>query len=320
VRLTRIQDQDLNLFEFDYDLTMMIFFLDPTAKKVYARYGQRNAQSADVLQSPAGLDHTMKSVLAMHAQDDRQFAPRTVEEARYVSEVQGAKARGCFHCHNVRESLNRELRLTGQWTNDKAWHFPLPDNIGITLEVNRGNVIAAVKPKSPADQAGLQKGDQLTFAGAVPIHSIADMQFALEHLPAKTELKLQWLRAGVAQDAVVALDQDWRRGDIRWRPSMQGFVPSLSLSGPNLNAEERSGLGLTATQLAFRQSTALGTRARVAGFAAGDIILGVEGRPLDNMEDTQFFYWLQSQYLIGEQVRFEIVRDGKRMVLPVVMR
>jgi DNA-binding response OmpR family regulator len=37
VRLTRIDNLDLRLFELDYDLTMMIFFLN-SEEKVYARY------------------------------------------------------------------------------------------------------------------------------------------------------------------------------------------------------------------------------------------------------------------------------------------
>ena len=41
VRLTRIDNQDLNLFEFDYDLTFMVFFLNAEGK-VYARYGGRD--------------------------------------------------------------------------------------------------------------------------------------------------------------------------------------------------------------------------------------------------------------------------------------
>lgn len=320
VRLTRIEEYDLNLFEFDYDLTMMIFFLDPTGTKVYGRYGQRNGNNADDLQSLVGLDYVMKSVLTMHASAMPKFAPRTEATSRYVGDIQGARARGCFHCHNVRESLNRELRTKGQWTNDKAWHFPLPENVGMVLEVGRGNVVAEVKPQSPAAKAGLQKGDRLIVVGAVPIHSIADCQFALEHVPAKGECKVQWLRDGTPHDATLSLDDGWRRADVSWRPSMRNYVPGLYLSGTDLTAEERAKLGLTDKQLAFRQGD-VGTKAKAAGFQTGDVILGVEGEALDAIvEDRDFSHWLQRRYLVGDAVRFEIIRDGMRMVLPVVMR
>jgi predicted metalloprotease with PDZ domain len=319
VRLTRIEQYDLNLFDFDYDLTMMIFFLDPAGKKVYARYGQRNATSADALQSLQGLDYTMKSVLAMHGSAEPKFAPRVKETARFVRDVQGAKQKGCFHCHNVREALNRELKLNGHWSSDQAWHYPLPDNIGLTMEVNRGNVVAKVKPKSPADKAGFQPGDQLMLAGAVPIHSIADIQYALEHLPAKTDLKLRWFRGGQDMTAQLPLPGDWRKSDISWRPSMHKFVPKLYLGGANLAAAERTKLGLTPTQLAF-QLESPGASAKSAGFQPGDIILGVEGQTLDNMDDRQFHYWLRSHYLVGDSVRFDMIRYGKRTIHATTVR
>jgi hypothetical protein len=60
VRLTRIDDQDLNLFEFDYDLTFMVFILDAEGR-VYARYGGRSPEGPDQRQSLEGLRYTMGS-------------------------------------------------------------------------------------------------------------------------------------------------------------------------------------------------------------------------------------------------------------------
>lgn len=320
VRLTRIDEYDLNLFEFDYDLTMMIFFLDPTGTKIYARYGQRQANNADDLQSLAGLDYVMHSVLAMHASATPKFASRTDATSRFVNDLQGARARGCFHCHNVREALNRDLKTKGQWAHDKTWHFPLPENVGMSMEVNRGNVVAEVKPKSPADKAALQKGDRLTFAGDVPIHSIADFQFALEHLPAKVECKVQWLRDGAAHNAILTLEDGWRKSEVSWRPSLRNVIPSLHPIGTNLTAEERGKLGLTERQLAFRQGTQIGSKAKAAGFLTGDVILGVEGHELEDMDDAAFLHWLQNEYFVGDTVRFVLIRDRMRMVLPVVLR
>jgi hypothetical protein len=319
VRLTRIEGNDLNLFEFDFDLTMSIFFLDPSGKKVYARYGQRNANNADDLQSLAGLEYTMKSVLAMHGSGQPQFAPRASEAPRYVSDLKGGGKR-CMHCHNVREAMNRELKQKGLWSSERAWHFPLPTNIGVTMEVDRGNVVAEVKPQSAADRVGLRRGDQLTFAGPVPVHSIADLQYALEHLPAKAEVKLQWQRDGAARDGVAVLSDGWRKSDISWRASLRGYVPRLALGGKNLTADERKQFGLTPTQLAFRLSVNVSGSASAVGFRAGDIILGVEGQPLDDMDDVQFHYWMQSHYLIGDPVVFAIIRDGRRSTLAVQMR
>src|SRR5205085_7087778 len=112
VRLTRIDTSDLNLFEFDYDLTFMVFFLN-AEEKVYARYGGRDATSPDARQSLAGLRYTMNSVLAMHEGQDRTFAPRTQASPRYVRDLPSARRGGrCLHCHQVNEILNDNLKRT----------------------------------------------------------------------------------------------------------------------------------------------------------------------------------------------------------------
>src|SRR4051794_12062024 len=138
VRLTRIDPLDLNLFDFDYDLTFMVFFLNADGK-VYARYGGRDAKDPDNRQSLEGLRYSMASVLDEHGRADKAFAPRRAEATKFVSDIRGARGRGCMHCHQVREALNRELKRTGQWQREHAYRYPLPDNLGLVLEVDRGN-------------------------------------------------------------------------------------------------------------------------------------------------------------------------------------
>ena len=46
VRLVRISGADLNVFDFDYDLTWAAFFLNAD-ETVYGRFGGRDAESPD---------------------------------------------------------------------------------------------------------------------------------------------------------------------------------------------------------------------------------------------------------------------------------
>src|SRR5262245_43732960 len=105
----------------------MVFFLDADAK-VYARYGGRDAKDADNRQSLDGLHYTMKSVLAMHERQAKEFAPKSQEEPKYVRGMAGPKGGGrCMHCHQVRESLNAGLRRSGEWERDMIYRYPLPE-------------------------------------------------------------------------------------------------------------------------------------------------------------------------------------------------
>ncbi len=311
VRLTRIDNADLNLFEFDYDLTFMVFFLNADGK-VYARYGGRDGQDADNRQSLQGLAYTMQSVLAMHAQDEPVFAPRTEEGPKFIGSSFG-KGRGrCMHCHQVKESLNAGLKRTGQWTNDLVWRYPLPENVGITLDVDRGNVVKSVAGKSAAAAAGLKPGDVLIRLGNVPIHSFGDAQFALDHAPRTGTLAVAWRRGETAHEQVLTLADGWRKTDIHWRPSVHQLVPSLRLFGTDLTAAERQALGLSPTQLAFRQNESVPRQAREAGIQVGDVILGLDGRTTDaDLDDVIRYLW--RTYLIGDTVTVNLVRGGKRL-------
>jgi serine protease Do len=317
VRLTRIDSSDLNLFEFDYDLTFMAFFMD-AKERVYARYGGRDGKDPDNRQSLEGLRYTMQSVAAMHAREQKQYAPKIEGPATYVRDLPGGGGGKCLHCHQVKERLNRKLVADGKWTRDLVYRYPLPENVGFRLEVNRGNVVERVTPGSPAEKVGLKKGDVVQQIGKVPIHSFGDATFALDKAPASGVLSISWLRDKEPNTATLELSKGWRKTDIRWRPSMLSLVPTVPLYGDDLTAAERKQLGLTENQLAFRQHDRLPTRAKDAGFKVGDIIVGVDDRKLD-LTVTGFYFYIQREYLVGDTVQITVLREGKTMRIPLLL-
>lgn len=315
VRLTRVDNLDLSLFEFDYDLTMMIFFMDGR-EKIYARYGGRDATSADARQSLDGLRYTMLSVLDMHAQDQKEFAPRTKDAP--TNARTGFGRRGCMHCHQVRERLDAQIKSAGKWTRDMFWRYPLPENVGISLDVNRSNIVKAVADKSPAAALGIKPGDMLKRLGAVPIHSFGDAQFALTHAPTQGDLAIAWQHDGKTSQGKLTLTDGWRKTNVSWRPSIQHFLPQIRLSGTDLNTTERKQLGLTEKQLAFRQRDAIAMQARTAGIRPGDIILGVDGKQLQ-MDSFGFIHFIQENYFAGDRVTVNLLRDGQRMDIAMTL-
>jgi serine protease Do len=319
VRLTRIDNQDLNLFEFDYDLTFMVFFLDAEGR-VYARYGGRDAEDPDRRQSLAGLRYTMQSVLAMHARADKEFAPRTHKAPRFIRDLPTLRRRGrCLHCHQMREMLDADVRRQGKWTRELVYRYPLPENLGFELEVDRGNVVKRVTAKSPAAGAGLRAGDVVRRLGGVPVHSFGDAQFALDRAPKTGSVGIVWRRGGKDMEGKLALAEGWRKTDLTWRPSRQRLVPSARLYGRDLGPDERKALGLSARQLAFRQKDIVQPQAREAGIRPGDVILGVDGKRLE-MDVDRFLKYVERHYLVGDRVTVNLVRDGKRLDLPMTLR
>jgi len=316
VRLTRVIDVDIHQLEFDFDLTMMTFFLSPEGQ-VYSRYGGRDSKDAENRLSLAGFRHTMESVLAEHAKKAPQFAERTVEKPQYPRDMNIAK-RGCVHCHNVKEQQEIDLTKAGKWSRDLVWRYPPTDNIGLIPDVDRGNVVKSLTPESPAAKAGLKPGDQLRSLNRVPIHSFGDALFALDRAPAKGGIDVAWERDGKAMSAKLELSEGWKKTDITWRPSQQHRIPSLKLFGDDLTADEKKALGLKPGQLAFRQQKEVSEHATKFGFKAGDVILGIDGLE-PNTTMTPFLFFVRRNYLAGDRVKVIVLRDGKRIEIPMTL-
>jgi predicted metalloprotease with PDZ domain len=303
---------DLNLFDFDYDLTFMVFFLN-AGGEVYARYGGRDAEGPDKRQSLEGLRYTMESVLRMHARAEKTFAPKAQAAPRFIRGVAGARrGGGCLHCHQVKEILNADLQRKGQWSQNLVWRYPLPENLGFALEIDRGNVVKEVKGHSPAAAAGLAAGDVVQRLGGVPIHSFADAQFALDRAPSAGSIEVVWQRGVQTVKDGLPLPEGWRKTDISWRPSMQHVVPSARLYGADLTPAEKRALGLEAKQLAFRQKHPLSAQAREAGIREGDVVLGSDGAP-PGIDREGFLEYVRSNYLAGDRLTVHVLRGGRRL-------
>jgi hypothetical protein len=316
VRLTRMRGVDLDLFDFDYDLTWMSFFLNADGT-VYGRYGGRDAESADSRVSLAALRYAMKAALARHRRGEagrprpRTEPPRTVEQFPAARRLPG---RACIHCHQVYDLRRESLQAAGKWRLDEVWVYPLPENIGLTLDVDRGDVVTRVAGGSAAARAGIRTGDRLRTIDNRSIASFADVQYALHRAPAKGSLTIVWQHAGVTKKGELALAEGWRKTDISWRWSLRGLEPSPWVRGDDLTAEEKKALGLDEKRLALRQGPFVSEPARQAGIRQNDVILGVDGKMLE-MTARQFDAYIRLNYKVGDRVTYNILRKGERMDL-----
>jgi membrane-associated protease RseP (regulator of RpoE activity) len=317
VRITRMRGVDLDLFDFDYDLTWMSFFLHPDGT-IYGRYGGRDAESADNRVSLAGLRYAMKAARERHrragpAQARPPRAPRTVEQ--YPATRRLAE-RACIHCHQVYDLRRESLQAAGKWRLDELWVYPLPENIGVTLDIDRGDRIARVAADSPAARLDIQAGDRLLTINGQSIASFADVQYALHRAPASGAVPIAWQHDGRRREGQLTLAAGWRKTDISWRWSLRGVEPSPWVQGDDLSAEEKKALGLSETRLAFRQGPFVPAPARQAGIRQNDIILGIDGKALE-MTARQFAVHVRLNYRVGDRITYNILRKGQHMDLPL---
>jgi serine protease Do len=332
---------NLDVFDFDYDLTWAGFFLNAD-EQIYGRYGGRDAVSADSRTSLAGLRRAMASALSAHrkatptrsASEGSRHEPslalragigRTepgdIASVRTVDQYPAARRRpanSCIHCHHVYDFRREALQAQDKWSQDQLWVYPFPENVGVTLDVDEGDRIKTVAPGSPADHAGLRAGDRLQLVNGISVASLADVQYGLHRADSFGEVPISWTRDGVAKTGRVNVTEGWKKTDISWRWSLRGLEPTPWVDGEDLPAEEKLRLGLSEKGLAFYQSSFVSAIARQAGIRAGDVIVGIDGKRLE-MTERQFAVYVKLNYKVGDRVTYNVLRAGKRLDVPLTL-
>jgi serine protease Do len=304
----KIAGVDLRRFEFDYDLTWYVFFLNAD-ETVYGRYGGRDATSAEARLSLKGLRYAMGQALEVHKAPPPPL-PLPGDPVRPEDFAAAKRHNGCIHCHNVNEFRRADLRALGKWDRESVWVYPLPENVGVTLDIDIGNQVKAVRPSSPAEKAGLRPGDLLAQLGGHRVASFADATYALHKAPAKGSIPVAWTRDGREQSGAIELTDGWRKTNLTWRPSMLDILPSAPFSGDDLTAEEKKRLGLPPGRAAFRQEEPVHSTLKAAGIRAGDVVVGFDGRAVDGGFGDLLGH-VRRNYLVGDTVTVDVLRDGK---------
>ncbi len=192
----------------------MAFFVSAD-DQVYGRYGGRDPKGAETRLTLPGLRFAMQAALDAHrkARDSKQEnpAPNTPVFAEGYNAAKKLRGKECIHCHQVYEFRRADAKAAGTFNRDSLWVYPLPENIGITLDLDQGNKIKSVAAGSSAEKAGLRAGDILATVNGVTVHSFADVQYGLNRAPARGQISIGWERDNKPAAAQLDLPDGWRR-------------------------------------------------------------------------------------------------------------
>jgi serine protease Do len=337
-RLIHMNGLDLSLFQFDFDQSLHILFLNAD-QVVYARFGTRSHRPEEQDMTLTGLRRAMERVLAWHAQypENKQSfvgkrAPHTgarrPEEFsslrdRYRSQLDtsGKIVPSCIHCHQVREAERLEVRRAGQTLSEKLLYpYPLPDVLGLQMHPDHCARIAAVEAGSPAAQAGLRPGDELESLDGQPLASIADIQWVLHHAPPEGQLQGVARRGSDRIAFVLPLAQGWRQAsDISWRPTTWDLrrmaLGGMRLTTPTLEELTQLGLPTNTPALYVRHVGGYGEHAvaKQAGFQPGDVIVAIDGKPTPARETDLIAYALSKP--AGTRISATVRRGSRQLTL-----
>lgn len=325
-----MQNIDLSQFQFDYDLTWAGLCLHPDGT-VFARYGSRSVDGPMANNSLKGLRTTLERALEAYRDypaNRGQFAPKRGPQPKYqnVNDLPAtvirnriskpASERNCVHCHNVYDAQHEIAVHEKRYAPTKFWKYPLPEQIGISLDTDDGTRITQVLPDSPAEDAGLQPGDVLETLGGQPIFSIADAQFVLHFLPDEAQLSAAVRRGGQTHKRKLALSQGWREGNLKWRVSMYGMPPRPGLYVQPLTEKERQKYGVAENALGmivrglFRPAVRRSLR-------KNDVILAIDGHN-QAMTAQEFHAYIRlHHYQPGSVMKLHVLRGGRKTDIDV---
>ena len=332
VRQVEMKGVDLSQFQFDYDLNWAAMFINADGT-VYARYGTQSAKGADAYNSIESLEKTMRRVLALHKNYPANKAtlagklgrPKPYKTAlqmpgmKHRSKLAGSTARNnCVHCHNIHDAEHEQLHDAGRLTHDALWRYPLPDNLGLQLDPGDGRIVTAVKANSPADKVGLRPGDVLSHADGQALTSIADLQWVLHNLPnTQASVTLKATRGERAIEKKLAMRAGWKKTDISWRGSLWSIKPVLATWCAPMKEKQvkllRLAKGVKPLEVRWiNTGRPEGRNAKRAGLRQGDIIIGMEGKPL-RMRSEHFNMHVKLNYKVGDKLPLTLLRKGKRI-------
>lgn len=191
---------------------------------------------------------------------------------------------------NLARDITEKLRSNGEI--ERGW-------LGVTIQdldkdlakafgisEAAGALIANVEKGSPADQAGLKRGDVIVGVDGVPIASVRDLSRKVAAIDPDTEVEFQIIRKGKQQTLTVEVGErpSRIRGQKREEDSSED---KLGLFVAPLTPERARELGIPADKGVLVQGVQPGSPADQAGLQGGDIILEINRKPVSSIEDLQ---------------------------------
>jgi serine protease Do len=176
----------------------------------------------------------------------------------------------------------KELQKSGQLA-ETWWGFdaePLDRDSAKALGTSSGAIVTNIDDGSPAEKAGLRRGDAITFVEHSPVRDADELRFLLADVPLGTSVELTLVRGKEKkQIALNAAPLTADRAD-----SM--FESKTGLEFLELSMKDARAAGYDAHgPLIAIKNVARGSQASRAGLKRGDLVLSVNSAEIESLKD-----------------------------------
>lgn len=332
LRQVEMKGVDLSQFQFDYDLNWAAMFINADGT-VYGRYGTQSAEGPDAYNSVDSLLKAMERVLVLHKNYpnnkdyliEKKGAPKPYKTAIDLPGLpnkrkyrQQTERSNCIHCHNIHDAQYNDDYAKGNVTQEYHWRYPLPENVGLKIDSDDGQLVQVVESGSVASMSGLKPGDRIVAINNQAIISIADMQWVFHNLPNQgAKIQVSAIRDGAIQNFNLITSKDWKKTDFSWRGSMWNMKPKMGIWMPFAEDRDLKRIGLAAGQNAMQvkwinHQVPTAKAAIGAGLRTGDFIIAIEGKPI-TMDHRALNYYIKLNYKPGDTLPMTLWRNGKKI-------
>ena len=207
---------------------------------------------------------------------------------------------------------------------DNMGHM-LMSMLGVGLRVTEdGLLVESLTPGSPVAEAGLQEGDVITAINGMALDALDPMPL-LESLAESGSVTLTVVHEGQEVELefeLPELDEMFPGQMMMPGTHMPGFAfgaqgrPQLGVVYLTLTAEIAAEQNLAVEEGALIEEVLDDTPAAEAGLQAGDIIVAVDGDPVDQRRTLPERLYAYDE---GEQVTLSVLRDGEELEIDVVL-
>ena len=180
------------------------------------------------------------------------------------------------------------------------------------LKSAEGALVSDVVPNSPAEKAGIQRGDVVRSVGGTAVKTPDDLSKAVRSRVAGDVVKIEGFREGKTVNFSVKLEelpeQAGKPGAVKPKRSQM-----LGLEVGNLDAQARQAYELPDIRGVVVRRVEPGGPAGKAGLNPGDVIQGVNGKPVRDLKTWESV--LSST--AGKNIVLLVWRDGRTTFVPL---
>ncbi|MEQ9619544.1 MAG: DegQ family serine endoprotease [Deltaproteobacteria bacterium] len=182
----------------------------------------------------------------------------------------------------VIEQLKEEGKVVRGWLGVYVQKLTPEIATSLNLKEDEGALVSDVTPGSPAEEAGISRGDVIIEFDGNRIDDVSDLTTLAGVTPPGTEVKIKLLHDGETKDLTVKLSE---MPEEKVRSEEEKVQEKLGITVTELNPRIVKRFNLDMDKGVIITNVERGSAAAEAGLRPGDVVLEVDKKEITNLED-----------------------------------